>query len=53
MRKQYFADDRPIKIPEDIMNMSNEELEREITRLEKEAALEKQRILEERLKKAV
>lgn len=51
--EKYFADDRGI-IPEDIMNMSNEELDREIARLEKKAALKRQRIsTENTMKKAV
>ena len=35
MTEKYFADDRGI-IPEHIKNMSNEELDREIARLEQE-----------------
>ncbi len=35
MSEKYFADDRFI-IPEEIKNMTEEELEREITRLEQE-----------------
>lgn len=35
MTEEYFADDRGI-IPEDIKKMSNEELDREIARLEQE-----------------
>lgn len=43
--KEYFIDDRVI-IPDDIRNMTKEELQLEISRLEAEAATAKKRLLE-------
>lgn len=43
--KKYFIDDRVI-IPDDIRNMTKEELQLEISRLEAEAATAKKRLLE-------
>lgn len=48
--KEYFIDDRVI-IPDHIKNMSVEELDREIARLEAEAAKERDRKLKS-MKKA-
>ena len=48
-KEKFFADDRCI-IPEYIKNMTEEELDAEIARLEAEAAAEKQRTLQERKK---
>lgn len=45
---ENFLDDRVI-IPEDIKRMSREELDAEIERLEKKAALEKQKRLQSRV----
>ncbi len=45
--EKYFAYD-VLDIPEDIKNMTPEELDAEIARLEAEAAKEKQRILAEK-----
>ncbi len=45
--KEYFIDDRGI-IPDDIKNMSKEELRAEIAKFEAEAAAEKQRRLKNR-----
>ena len=44
MREKYFADDRPIKIPDHIKNMSKEELDAEIARLEAKARAERNKI---------
>ena len=35
--KKWYEDDRPFTIPEDIKNMTHEERQREIARLEAEA----------------
>jgi len=43
--KEYFIDDRVI-IPDDIRNMTKEELQLEISRLEAETATAKKRLLE-------
>ena len=48
--EKYFAYDK-LEIPEDILNMTDEELDAEIARLEAKIIAEKQRILE-REKKA-
>jgi hypothetical protein len=45
--KEYFIDDRFI-IPDEIKKMSNEELDREIKRLETEAIAKKKKLLEAR-----
>lgn len=51
MREQFFADDRPVEIPERIERMTDEELDAEIERLEKKARKEKQRILADKSKR--
>ena len=43
--KKYFIDDRVI-IPDDIRNMTKEELQLEISRLDAEGATAKKRVLE-------
>lgn len=42
--KEYFIDDRVV-IPEDIKKMTKDELDREIFRLEREAAQKKKALL--------
>lgn len=52
MREEYFADDRFI-IPDEIKQMSDEEIEREIERLEEEGRKERDRLRKERAKQLV
>lgn len=49
MKEEYFADDRFI-IPDEIKQMSDEEIEIEIERLEKEGRKERDRLRKERAK---
>lgn len=42
MEKKYFADDRPIIIPERVKEMSTEELDAEIEKLEAKARKQKE-----------
>jgi len=44
MYTEWFEDDRPIKIPDHIKNMSKEELDAEIARLEAKARAERNKI---------
>lgn len=48
MEKKYFADDRPIVIPDRIKEMSKEELDAEIEKLEKEARKQRESIQQKR-----
>lgn len=44
MSEKYFADDRPVVIPDYIKNKSKEELDAEIAKMEEEARKERDRL---------
>ncbi len=44
MSEKYFEDDRPVVIPDYIKNMSKEELDAEIAKMEEEARKERERL---------
>lgn len=48
MEKKYFADDRPITIPDRVKEMSEEELNAEIEKLEVEARKQRENIRQKR-----
>ena len=48
MNEKYFADDRPIIIPEYIKNISEEEAEAEIKKMEKAARHERETVRKEK-----